>query len=391
MPRLSISLLHRHLRPPADKPSIWPGLVLLLTLPTLGAGCATKGPTPEAIRSQAALPLQATSLQPAPYVSEPYPLPPPDNAEVTKPWMEEHLRRFDHRYAQAAADINAVFEQSVATMKSAVTPADLKPLTAGIAKVGTDLTALSGRVESIVGSLQSRIRELERTLNEAKATATPAAAAGPPTIAPGSDGDSREFTEALKALQATPRQTLPLRAWVEAHPADPRAPEALFQLGLAFLDSGYPTAGKLYLRRLVAEHGASGQAREAKALLGSTPTPKKKSPVLPRPEAPSNRAMPHVQKPDCGPAAVCAPGPAARVPTAGKPDAPAAAPPTAPMPAPTPPAKEAKEKTAAGSVLAPETTQAATAISTGLVPRSAASPPAPETAPRIMPPAMRLK
>ncbi|MFA5028566.1 MAG: hypothetical protein WC713_11915 [Candidatus Methylomirabilota bacterium] len=391
MPRPSIFPLHRHRLARPGKPSIRPGIVLLLALSTLGAGCATKGPSPEAIRAQAAFPLQATSLQPAPYVPAPSPVPPADSAGVTKPWMEEQLRKFDHRYAQAAADIKAIFEQSVAAMKSAVTPADLKPLTAGIGKVGADLTALSGRFESMVSGLQIRIRELERTLSDAKAVAAPAVPAGPTASVPGPDADSREFTEALRALQATPRQTLPLRAWYEGHATDPKAPEALFQLGLAFLDSGYPTAGKLYLRRLLEEHGASTQAREAKALLGSTPAPKPKRPAPPKPEASSSPAVNQVERPDCGPKVVCAPGPAARVPAAAKPETPAAASPTAPMPVPTPPAKDAKEKAAAGPVLAPDTAHAATAVPTGLVPRPAAAPEPAEMAPSIMPPAMRLK
>ena len=406
MSRPSMCPPHRNRLARAGRSSIRQGLVLLLALSTLGAGCATKGPTPEEIRAQAAFPLQATSLQPAAYVPAPVPVPSADIPAVTKPWMEEQFRKFDDRYAQAAADIKAVFEQSVAAMKSTVTPADLKPLTASVGKVGGDLTALSGRFESMVSSLQIRIKELERTLGEVNATARPAAPLGPTASAPDSETDSREFTEALKALQATPRQTLPLRAWVEGHAKDPKAPEALFQLGLAFLESGYPSAGKLYLRRVLDEYGASVQAREAKALLVPKPAPKLKKPATPHSEASGGPAVSQAEKPDCDPKVVCAPGQAGPVPQVGKPDAPAAATQAPPTRLPAPPAKDAKEKAApalpvpkathpgkaaAASALGPGTAHAATAVPTGLVPHPADPPEPAETAPSVMPPAQHLK
>jgi hypothetical protein len=388
MPRPSNCPLRRNRLARAGKPSIRQALVLLLALSTLGAGCATKGPTPEEIRAHAAFPLQATSLQPAPYVPALAPVPSADGSVVTKPWMEEQLRTFDDRYAQAAADIKVVFEQSVATMKAAVTPADLKPLTVGVGKVGADLTALSGRFESMVSSLQTRMKELERTLSETKTSAGPAVLAGQTTSVPGPDAESREFTEALKALQATPRQTLPLRAWYEAHAKDPKAPEALFQLGLVFLDSGYPTAGKLYLTRLLDEYGASVQAGEAKALLAPKPAPKPKRPAAPKPDASASSAARKAENPDCDPKVLCAHGQAV------------------PTPATAPPAKDAKEKAepagpapkaaqpekgAVGRVLPPDTAHAATAVPSGLVPRPAAPPEPAETAPPVMPAAKRLK
>ena len=415
MPRLANSLLPPPLNqhPKVGKQPLRGALVILLALSTLGAGCATTGPTPEHLKAQAAYPLQATSLQPAPYA--PLPVPPPcaDGPGVTKPWMEEQLRKFDDRYAQSAADIKAVFEQSVATMNSVVTPTDLKPLTAGIGKVGADLTALSGRFESLASSLQSRIKDLERMLAELKVATPPASALVPPS-APGPDAESREFNEALKALQAAPRQTLPLRAWLDAHPQHPKAPEALFQLGLAFLDAGYPSAGKLYLKRLVGEYAASLQAAEAKALLGPKPAAKPAKHAAPNPAASPARLKPDT--PDCDPKVLCAPTTGATN-LAPKPESlagPTSAPlkdakdkgTVAPLSDPASPGKEGKdkadpsspaakskqtEKSAGPTIPMPGSAQSGSVTPAGLVPHP--RPPAEpiDAPPALIPAAKRLK
>jgi hypothetical protein len=234
--------------------------------------------------------------------------------------MEEQLRKFDDRYAGAAADIRAVLEQTLASMKAVPTTADLKPITAGVGKVNADLTTLATRIDSLASGLQARLKDLERSLADALA----ARQAAPP--APGamaSDG----FIDALMAIQATPRQTLPLRAWLESHPNHPKAPEALFQLGMAFLDSGYPSAARHYFTRLIDGHATSLQAAEAKVLLDSTAKLATKPTRRPAPKA-AARARETGCDPKCQ-AAV--PAPLRETPAAppAKP-APAASPPSAP-------------------------------------------------------------
>ena len=255
-------------------------LALLLT------GCAS-GPSPSELQARAALaacPLQATSLQPLPSVAPPAPPPlPAEEPAVTRPWMEEQLRKFDDRYAGAAADIRAVFEQAVASLKSTVSPADLTPLTAATGKVDSDLTSLAARTESLVSGLQARLKALEQALAEATK---------PPTVGSSvaSDPDTQTFLDALKALQGSPRQTLPLRAWLEDHPTHSKAPEALLQLAMGFLDGGYPTAAHFYFSRLTERYPTSPQAAEAKALgaLPKPPPPHRKPPR--KPVAPSATA-----------------------------------------------------------------------------------------------------
>ena len=255
-------------------------LALLLT------GCAS-GPSPSELQARAALaacPLQATSLQPLPSVASPAPPPlPAEEPAVTRPWMEEQLRKFDDRYAGAAADIRVVFEQAVASLKSTVSPADLTPLTAATGKVDSDLTSLAARTESLVSGLQARLKALEQALAEATK---------PPTVGSSvaSDPDTQTFLDALKALQGSPRQTLPLRAWLEDHPKHSKAPEALLQLAMGFLDGGYPTAAHFYFSRLTERYPTSPQAAEAKALgaLPKPPPPHRKPPR--KPVAPSATA-----------------------------------------------------------------------------------------------------
>ena len=387
-------------------------LVMLLTVSALGTGCATRGLTPDQQKAQIAFPLQATSQQTAPYTPAPVSPPSADGPLVSKPWMEEQLRKFDDRYAQSATEIKGVFEQSVATMKSAVTPADLKPLTAGIGKVGGDLTALSGRFESMMSALQSRIKDLERLLNDAKASSeakTAAATANSLPDAPTPDADSRAFNDALKGLQGTPRQTLPLRAWFETHPQHPKAPEALFQLGLAFLDAGYPSAAKLYLKRLVDEYATSPQAAEATALVGLKPTPKHApKPAKPATAKPASPAAvgPKANTPDCGPKVVCPPS-AAAAGQGAKPDAP---PSLVPVPmrdlkekAPTTPGKnnaeldaltpkgKQPEKSTDTMLPMPGSAQTANQTPAALVPSPPASPEIADTRTTLIPATKRLK
>jgi hypothetical protein len=237
--------------------------------------------------------------------------------------MEEQLRKFDDRYAGAAADIRAVLEQTLASMKAVATTGDLKPIMAGVGKVNADLTTLATRIDSLATGLQARLKDLERSLADALA-ARQAAPPAPAAMA----ADS--LSDALMAIQATPRQTLPLRAWLESHPSHPQAPEALFQLGLAFLDSGYPSAARHYFTRLVDGYGSSLQAAEAKALLDSTAKLAAKPPRRPAP-----KAAVRASKPACSPR--CQPTVAA----------PAQETPPAPAPEPVP--GSARSATALGS------------------------------------------
>jgi hypothetical protein len=208
--------------------------------------------------------------------------------------MEEQLRKFDDRYASAAADIRAVLEQTLASMKALATAADVKPITAGVGKVNADLATFTTRIDGLVTTLQARLKDLERNLADAFAVRQ---AAPPAPAATASDG----LSDAFMAIQATPRQTLPLRAWLESHPNDPRTPEALFQLGMAFLDSGYPSAARYYFTRLIDGHGTSLQAAEAQALLDSTAKLAAKPTRRPAPKA-AVRASKPACSPRCQPA-----------------------------------------------------------------------------------------
>jgi len=303
----------------------------LACLALLLAGCAS-GPSPGELQARAALaayPLQATSLQPLPYVAPPArPLPPAEEPAVTRPWLEEELRNFDDRYAGAAADIRAVFEQAVASLKSTVSPADLKPLTVATGRLESDLASLAARTEPLGTSLQARLKALEQAL--AETTKPPAVGA---SVA--SDPDTQAFLDALKALQGSPRQTLPLRAWLEDHPTHPRAPEALFQLGIGFLDGGYPTAAHYYFSRLTERYRTSPQAAEAKAL---DPLPKPALPHRkPRRKPAGTSATAPAGTSECDPK-LCAAGTTHAAPSDSTPP-PAAAPAS---PAPQTPAGEVK-------------------------------------------------
>ncbi len=278
---------------PSPHPQPGKGLTRLsLSLACLGlffSGCAS-GPSPseiQAAQARAAYPHQATSLQPLSYSPPPPPTPPPQDRVVTRPWMEQQLQKFDDRYAGAAADIRAVLEHAVDSLKSPLGPADLKPITAGIGKLDSDVAALAAHTDSLVSELQARVKALEQALAEAQKVR--------PT-APSIDPDTQAFLEALKALQGSPRQTLPLRAWLEEHPKHAKVPEALFQLGMAFLDGGYPTAAHYYFSRLVELYPESPQAAEAKAL-GAVPKP------TPKHRKVSPKATP--AKPTCDPKAAC--------------------------------------------------------------------------------------
>jgi hypothetical protein len=149
--------------------------------------------------------------------------------------------------------------------------------------VDSDLTSLAARTESLVSGLQARLKALEQALAEATK---------PPTVGSSvaSDPDTQTFLDALKALQGSPRQTLPLRAWLEDHPKHSKAPEALLQLAMGFLDGGYPTAAHFYFSRLTERYPTSPQAAEAKALgaLPKPPPPHRKPPR--KPVAPSATA-----------------------------------------------------------------------------------------------------
>jgi hypothetical protein len=219
--------------------------------------------------------------------------------------VEEQLRKFDDRYAGAAADIRAVLEQTLASMKAVTTAADLKPITAGVGKVNADLATLTTRIDSLATGLQARLKDLERHLADALA----ARQAAPP--APGATA-SDSISDALMAIQATPRQTLPLRVWLESHPNHPKAPEALFQLGIASLDSGYPSAARHYFTRLIDGYGSSLQAAEAKVLLDSLAKPTAKPTAKPGPKAPA-RARKTGCDPKCQPAV---PAPTQEIPAA---------------------------------------------------------------------------
>jgi len=240
-------------------------------------GCAHQdAPDARTLQSLNNFPLLATSQQAGVFVPQPVAPAPAPAVGVTQAWMEEQLRKFDDRYAQAAGEIKSVFEQSTALMKNAVTQADLKPITASIGKLSGDLTALSGRMEGMLGSVQTRLDRLEKG-QQAAAAPAPAPAAGPAiagTPAAPTDPDLVSFLESLKALQATPRQSLPLRSWLEVHPEHAKAPEALFQLGMSLFDR-YPTASQFYFKRLIAKYPQSPQAAEAKALIGTRKSVKK--------------------------------------------------------------------------------------------------------------------
>jgi len=246
---------------------------------TFATACATKPAGPPS-SGWVSFPLQATSEQPAPRVLVPPPISAaqPSPQCVTGPWMEEQLRKFDDRYAGAAADIRMVLEQALASMRAVATAADLKPITAGVGKVNADLTTIAARIDSLATGLQAPLKDLERKLAELAARQ----AAPPAPAATASDS----LSDALMAIQATPRQTLQLRAWLESHPNHPKTPEALFQLGMAFLDSGYPSAARHYLTRLIDGYGSSLQAAEAKAHLDSLAKSAAKATPKPGPEAP---------------------------------------------------------------------------------------------------------
>ncbi len=137
-------------------------LLGLACLALLFSGCAS-GPSPseiQAAQARAAYPLQATSLQPLLYSPPPPPAPSPQDSVVTRPWMEEQLQKFDDRYAGATADIRAALEHAVASLKSSLGPADLKPIAAGIGKLDSDLAALAAHTDSLVNELHARVKAL---------------------------------------------------------------------------------------------------------------------------------------------------------------------------------------------------------------------------------------
>jgi hypothetical protein len=230
------------------------------------------------------------------------------------------LRKFDDRYAGAAADIRAALDQTRASLKAVATSTDLKPITASLANMNAELATLTTRVDGLASSLQARDGNLERTIADALAVRPGAA-----TPAPAVD----RLGDAFTAILATPPQTLPLRAWLETHPDDPQAAEALFQLGLALLDSGYPSAGRHYFRRLIDGYGTSLQAAEAKALLDSSGKPTPRPTRKRRSEAPA-RVSQTACDPMCRPA-VAIPPPEMPLAQPSKP-APAASATTAPPP-----------------------------------------------------------
>lgn len=224
---------------------------------------------------------------PPPALVSPSPAP-----AVTQAWMEEQLQKFDDRYAQAAAEIKAVFEQSTGLLNHTVTLADLQPIPAGIHKLSNDLAAFAGRTEGTLSTIQARLDRLEHA--QATASAPPASGAAPgtpETPVSATNPDLAGFLEALKALQATPRQTLPIRSWLEAHPDNGEAPEALLQLGMSLFDR-YPAASQFYFRRLIVKYPHSSQAAEARALVTDHRVPQRSAAPAAERAAPASAPAP---------------------------------------------------------------------------------------------------
>lgn len=364
-------------RPPRPSPAGRRILALMAAAAgALIAGCAST-PTPAELQARAVLPLQATSLQPVPLVmAAPTSVPPLPAPLVTEPWMAEQLRKLDDRYAQAAADTRAVVQQSVTAMNGLVTPSHLAPLRSTLTKLESQISSASARTDALLTDLQDRVKALEHAVSEAQAS-RPREVSGAPSegTLPAPDGETQGYLAALKALQATPWQTLPLRAWLEVHPTHPKAPEALLELGMAFLDSGSPTAAKYYFKQLIDNYSASLQATEAKALAGfAARIAPKRAPKRTAKLAPKPTAAPASTKPPCDPKAPCSPSPGSAEPAPGPgllKEAPAAGGPAV-KPAPAAP----------GPTKAPATSSAAP---TAIAPTAAQSPGLDQAAPGLLP------
>lgn len=317
-------------------------VLLLASAALLGlTGCATPHPEARPDLTSAAVhqALQATSQHPLRATSQqafPVPPPKPPDPLVTQPWMDERLRALDDHYAAAAAQTREVFDTLLASTKTGATSAELASVRTSVGQIA----AAAARIESGLGTLTTRVRELERSM--ADLTLARSASPGPPaTPTPGpavtgEDPATAAFGEALTALQGIPHVTQPMRAWIERHPTHPKAPEALLQLGVTFLENGYRTAARHYFQRLTDEYAASRQAAEAQAIFraltppnppGKKPAPATKSDV---PETPTSSSAPVPPAP--APPTAPAPAKAAPAPASPASRAPAPSPATPPTP-----------------------------------------------------------
>ncbi|MBI3779553.1 MAG: conjugal transfer protein TraF [candidate division NC10 bacterium] len=243
--------------------------------------------------------------------------------------VEARLRQLDDHYARNASETRELVQQALTTVKASPTTMDFVALKAALTRLEgqvTRLTTASARTENTLTGVTTRIQQVERAASEKEAERvaipttplldqpsppSPSKSSAVAPTRPSVDPDEESFNRALEALSGPTHATEPMRAFLELHPTHVRAPEALFQLGMFFLNQNYPVAANFYFRRLIAEYPLTLQAKEAKevkelpALLDTPPggTPKSavhrkaKSPARPVAKVPPAVTLPTLSSP----------------------------------------------------------------------------------------------